>query len=37
MMQRQARAADETAFTWANLAGFLAGIAVMYLTAFLVK
>jgi zinc transporter ZupT len=37
MMLRQARSAGESAFTWANLAGFLAGIAIMYLTAFLVK
>jgi zinc transporter ZupT len=37
MMLRQARNAGESAFTWANLAGFLAGIAIMYLTAFLVK
>jgi len=28
---------DETALTWANLAGFAAGVAVMYLTALLVK
>jgi zinc transporter ZupT len=37
MMLRQARNAGESAFTWANLAGLLAGIAIMYLTAFLVK
>jgi zinc transporter ZupT len=28
---------DESAMTWANLAGFAAGVAVMYLTALLVK
>jgi zinc transporter ZupT len=28
---------DDTALTWANLAGFAAGVAVMYLTALLVK
>ncbi len=37
LITRQARSADESPYTWANLAGFLAGIAVMYLTAFLVK
>jgi zinc transporter ZupT len=34
---RQSRSAGESPFTWANLGGLLAGIAVMYLTAFLVK
>jgi zinc transporter ZupT len=37
LIQRQARSAGETLFTWANLAGFIAGVGVMYLTAFLVK
>jgi len=37
LIVRQSRSAGESPYTWANLAGFLAGIVVMYLTAFLVK
>jgi len=37
LVVRQSHSAGESPYTWVNLAGFLAGIAVMYLTAFLVK
>lgn len=37
MLVRDARCTDSTAFYWLNFAGLLAGIMIMYLTAFLTK
>ncbi len=37
LLRRYAEAEELPLVSWMNLAGFLAGIAVMYLTAFLVK
>jgi hypothetical protein len=37
LLRRYASREGTPLFSWPNVAGFLAGIAIMYLTAFLVK
>jgi zinc transporter ZupT len=36
LLRRQAERQDRSAFSWLNVAGFVAGLGIMYLTAFLV-